>query len=85
MNESNLPVDDGSECTTTESFADHFDGDTGAVDDALDTLESRCLLATADDGYRPTVTARELLDLDIDDDTFLILDTEPEDEGNADR
>ncbi len=73
------------EPVTPAEVAEHFDGDTGAVDDALDSLESRCLLATAGDGYRPTVTARELLELDIDDDTFLILDTEPGDKDHTGR
>jgi DNA-binding IclR family transcriptional regulator len=31
------------------------------------------LLTKADDGYRPTITARELLELDIDDE-FVVVD-----------
>jgi len=31
-----------------------------------------------DEGYRPTVTARELLELDVDEKLLLILDVEPD-------
>jgi predicted transcriptional regulator len=55
------------------------------VANRFDSLESQCLLATVEGGYRPTVTARELLELDIDDDTFLVLDTGPENEECAER
>jgi len=45
----------------------------------FDSLEENCLLTTVDDGgYRPTVTARELLELDIDEDSLLVLDTCPD-------
>jgi predicted transcriptional regulator len=45
----------------------------------FDNLEENCLLTTVDDGgYRPTVTARELLELDIDEESLLILDTCPD-------
>jgi len=70
---------------TPAEVADRFDSDMRTVDDALDSLESQCLLATADGGYRPTVTARELLELDVDDDTLLILDTGPEGDGCVER
>jgi DNA-binding IclR family transcriptional regulator len=40
----------------------------------FDRLHDCELVATEGDGYRPTVTARELLELDIDDE-FMIVDT----------
>lgn len=42
----------------------------------FDGFESKHLLKRAGDGYRPTVTARELLELDVADDVTLILDVE---------
>jgi predicted transcriptional regulator len=68
---------------TPTAAADRFDNDIEIVRDVFDSLESDCLLASVEGGYRPTVTARELLELDIDDDTFLILDTEPDYEERA--
>ncbi|MFT4920993.1 MAG: putative transcriptional regulator [Haloarculaceae archaeon] len=62
---------------TPADVTDHFQSDIDAVRSCFDNLESKCLLKRLDGGYRPTVTAQELLDLDIDDDTVLILDTEP--------
>jgi predicted transcriptional regulator len=70
---------------TPAEAANRFDSDIRTVDDALDSLESQCLLATVGSGYRPTVTARELLELDVDDDTFLVLDTGPENDECAER
>jgi predicted transcriptional regulator len=62
---------------TPGDVAGHFESDVDAVRSCFANLESKCLLAQLDEGYRPTVTARELLELDIDDDTVLILDTDP--------
>jgi predicted transcriptional regulator len=57
--------------------AAQFEGDIKTLCDSFDSLESNCLLAAVEGGYRPTITARELLELDIDDDTLVILDPEP--------
>lgn len=57
--------------------ADQFGSEIDAVRSCFDDLEAKCLLAQVDGGYRPTITARELLELDLDDDAVLILDTEP--------
>jgi hypothetical protein len=49
-------------------LADALDGDPHphAVERCLDRLVACELAATTPDGYRPTVTGREFLDLDID-------------------
>jgi predicted transcriptional regulator len=55
--------------------ADHFGIDVETARTCFDEFESNDLLATVGDrGYRPTVTARELLELDVDDTEFLVLD-----------
>lgn len=50
----------------------------GIPEEALThSLESLCefeLLEATEQGYRPTVTARELLDLDVEPDDLLVLD-----------
>jgi hypothetical protein len=43
------------------------------ADECFDRLVECELLVSADDGYRPTITARELLELDIDDE-FVVVD-----------
>jgi predicted transcriptional regulator len=70
---------------TPREAADRFDSDIETASDTFDSLESDCLLAAVEGGYRPTITARELLELDIDDDTFLIVDTDPDGEELADK
>lgn len=52
-----------------------LDGDTDpcAVERCLDRLVDCELAAAGPDGYRPTVTGREFLDLDIDD-GFAVVD-----------
>ncbi|RXK51148.1 hypothetical protein [Halorientalis pallida] len=47
------------------------------ADDCFERFAECELLATVDGGYRPTVTARELLDLDVDDE-FVIVDATPD-------
>jgi predicted transcriptional regulator len=65
----NRPVTPAEIATTTGS-------DVETVRSCFENLEANCLLTAVDGGgYRPTITARELLELDVDDDTFLILDT----------
>lgn len=71
--------DDGTQPVTPSDVASHFEIDVDTAQACLETLEENHLLTTvADEGHRPTVTARELLELDIEDDSVLILDTEPE-------
>lgn len=43
------------------------------ADECFDRLVECELLAMADEGYRPTITARELLELNIDDE-FVVVD-----------
>jgi len=45
-----------------------------AVDQSLDSLREFELVAVTGNGYRPTVTARELLELDAEFDDVLILE-----------
>jgi predicted transcriptional regulator len=66
---------------TPAEVANHTGSDVETLRSCFENLEANCLLTTVDGGgYRPTVTARELLELDVDDDTFLILDTCPEEQ-----
>ena len=58
-----------------ERLATAMDGDTESITERLVRLERCELLATVDGGVRPTVTARELLALDIDDPSVLVIDT----------
>lgn len=57
---------------------DALDGaiDGADVTDRLATLKRCGLLAAAGEGVRPTVTARELLALDIDDPEVLVVDAD---------
>jgi predicted transcriptional regulator len=54
-------------------LADAVDGDPRAVERCLDRLVGCELAAAEPEGYRPTVTGREFLDLDIDD-GFAVVD-----------
>jgi len=49
-----------------------------SIRDCFEDFESKYLLAREDGYYRPTVTARELLELDIGGDELLLLDCDPE-------
>jgi len=62
------------------AVVDPIDADVARVESCLERFESNHLVARVDDGFRPTITARELLELDIDldEDSLLILDTVPE-------
>ncbi|WP_424016348.1 hypothetical protein ACOZ4N_01045 (plasmid) [Halorientalis pallida] len=62
---------------TPSDAATRFGVDRKKAEECFDQLLECKLLARVDDGYRPTVTARELLELDIDD-GFMIVD------GNVD-
>lgn len=66
---------------TPAAAADHFGIDVDTARSCFEEFESNHLLKPVDDrGYRPTVTARELLELDFDDSEFLVLDTCREEE-----
>ena len=52
--------------TTARAVADRVGADEASVADRLDALVVVDFLAEADDGYRPTVTAREFLALDVE-------------------
>jgi predicted transcriptional regulator len=58
-----------------ERLATAVDGDAESINERLARLERCELVATVDGGVRPTVTARELLALDIDDPSVLVIDT----------
>lgn len=62
------------------AVVDPVDADAARVEACLQRFESNHLVVRVDGGFRPTVTARELLELDIDldDNSLLILDTVPE-------
>jgi predicted transcriptional regulator len=63
---------------TPAEIATVVDADIATVRECFEDFESKHLLKPADSGYRPTITARELLALDVDDDALLILDAQPE-------
>lgn len=48
-----------------------------SIRDCFEDFESKYLLTREDGDYRPTVTARELLELNIEEDGLLLLDCEP--------
>jgi predicted transcriptional regulator len=72
---------------TTDRLCDYCGVSEGTARTALDSLESYELVAQeADDRWRPTVTGRELLELDIDDDDLLVVELPDEsDEGDGRR
>lgn len=63
---------------TPVALAEALDADVDTIRAYVNDFESNHLLQRVNGGYRPTVTARELLELDIDTETALILDPEPE-------
>jgi predicted transcriptional regulator len=64
---------------TPAEIANATGTDVAEVRACFDNLEENCLLTTVGDGgCRPTVTARELLELDVDEESLLILDTCPD-------
>jgi predicted transcriptional regulator len=70
--------DSRSAAVTATELASAMDADVETIRDCFEDFESKCLLKPVGDGYRPTVTARELLELDVDDEMLLILDAEPD-------
>lgn len=72
--------DDDEQPLRPEELTDELDADREDIADCLEELEANDLLASLEDGYRPTVTVRELLELDIDfEETFVVLDIDPHD------
>ncbi|MFB6219073.1 MAG: hypothetical protein ABEH77_07865 [Halobacteriaceae archaeon] len=60
-------------------LAEEVDADPAAVREKLDALQSYELVKRAPEGgYLPTVTGRELLELDIDDDEFVVVEVPDE-------
>ncbi len=57
-------------------IAESVDCDPATVRSVLDSLRSYEFVKTTDDGrYEPTVTGREFLALDIDEGSFVVIDT----------
>jgi DNA-binding IclR family transcriptional regulator len=65
--------DEREEPLTPSAVADRFGLTAETATERLDRLADCELLAPESDGFRPTVTARELLALDIDDE-FVVVD-----------
>ncbi len=61
---------------TPEELTGAVDCNASTVTEKLATLEECDLLVVAGDGYRPTVTAHELLALDIENPELIIVDTD---------
>jgi len=67
-----------------ESLADRLNADSDEVRDRLAVLRSHELISETDDGdVAPTVTGRELLELDVSDDDFVVI--EPGDDENEEN
>jgi predicted transcriptional regulator len=66
--------DDTSRPVRPEALAAAVNGDVADVGDRLETLVRCDLLVSEGEGVRPTVTARELLALDIDEPEILVVD-----------
>lgn len=73
--------DDDERPVTPATLSDVVDADESAIEVCLTELASHELLAPVDGGYRPTITARELLELDIDlEDALVVLEFEAPDD-----
>lgn len=70
--------DERGEPVTPAELAETVDADAALVREQFESFESKHLSKCVGAGYRPTVTARELLELDIGDDALVILDAQPE-------
>lgn len=56
-------------------LATRVEKDSAAITDSLQSLESYELVKQSGQaGYVPTITARELLEIDIDEDSFFVLE-----------
>lgn len=74
--------DDTQQPVTAATLADVFDTEKPDIEERLASLAANELLTPAEDGYRPTVTARELLELDIDlEGNLVVLDFDPPDDS----
>lgn len=72
--------DDKKRPLTPAELADCVDSEETTVESCVKNFEKNHLVARIDErGYRPTITARELLALDLDDDSVLIVDTSRDD------
>lgn len=74
--------DEDGEPITPEEIAEGVQMDPDAMQHCFEELEENLLLAPLDHGFRPTVTARDLLELDIDDGELVIIDADPQDCGD---
>lgn len=76
--------DDDQQPVTLAALAATLDADEAAIRDCLDQLVANDLLAPVADGYRPTITARELLELDIDfEESLVVLDFDTPESGES--
>jgi predicted transcriptional regulator len=65
---------------TLAELVDCVDAEETTVESCVQNFQSNHLVTRVDErGYRPTVTARELLELGLTEESVLIVDTEPED------
>jgi len=74
--------DESQQRVMTADLAGALDADESEIRDCLGQLVANDLLAVVGDGYRPTITARELLALDIDfEDSLVVLDFDAPEAG----
>jgi len=59
---------------SAKTVAEHLEAEQDVLADALHTLENCEMIAGKDGQYRPTITGREFLELDLDE-GFAIVDT----------
>jgi len=67
-------AEESESAVTPARLAASLDVPESTLADPLDSLCACDLLAVTDEGYRPTVTAHELLALDVEVDDVLVLD-----------
>lgn len=64
--------DEGPQPVTCRQVAERFETPPAAVRSCFERLVECKLLARIDGGYRPTITGREFLELDIDDEMIIV-------------
>jgi len=76
--------DDSTGPVTAAGLADVVDGEESDIRECLAGLAANELLAPVEGGYRPTVTGRELLELDIDlENELVVFEFDSEHQGQS--
>ncbi|MFB6228899.1 MAG: hypothetical protein ABEH88_10120 [Halobacteriales archaeon] len=76
-------IDETGESVTVSRVAESVEYDPAAVRAALSSLRSYEFVKATDDGrYEPTITGREFIALDIEEESFIVVDT-PDDPSRS--